>query len=156
MTVAVVAPVVGAPAAPPRPPADQPDAPWPMPAGPRPVAPTVHDTAAPTTGADETGARERGFGSQVDGTAFPPERVDAVWRTAREIPGFDPDLWRLDANGDAICRPDYRCAEFRFGWEIDHVRPVALGGDDDDANLQPLRIDTNRRRKGDRFPWPEP
>jgi hypothetical protein len=118
------------------------------------IAPAAAPPRAPAAG--DTAARTRGFGSQVDGTAFPPERVEAVWRTAREIPGFDPDLWRLDANGDAICRPDYRCAEFRFGWEIDHVRPVALGGDDDDTNLQPLRIDTNRRRKGDRYPWPEP
>ncbi len=98
----------------------------------------------------------RAFGSQCDGTAFPAEVVDAVWRAAREIPGFDPDLWRLDANGESICRPDYGCEGFRFGWEIDHVRPVALGGDDAPENLQPLRIDTNRHRKGDRWPWPEP
>ncbi len=119
-----------------------------------PMAAAVPQSATPSVTGRPDAARD--FGTRADGSAFPPEIVDAVWRNAREIPGFDPDLWRLDANGDSICRPDYRCAAFRFGWEIDHIRPVVLGGDDDPGNLQPLRIDTNRHRKGDRCPWPEP
>ena len=88
----------------------------------------------------------------ADGAPFPDAIVDAVWNRAQSIPGFDSALWRVDAAGEAICRYDYGCSGVRFAWEIDHIRPVAEGGSDALANLQALRIDTNRR-KGDAWPW---
>jgi 5-methylcytosine-specific restriction endonuclease McrA len=94
----------------------------------------------------------RAPGTMVDGAPFPDAIVEAVWERAQPIPGFDASLWRVDAANEAICRYDYGCVGVRFGWEIDHVRPVAQGGSDALANLQPLRIETNRR-KGDAWPW---
>ena len=41
-------------------------------------------------------------------------------------------------------KPDY-------GWEIDHIKPVAKGGGDEFDNLQPLYWKTNRH-KGDSWP----
>lgn len=38
-----------------------------------------------------------------------------------------------------------------FGWEIDHIVPVSLGGTDDLSNLQPLHWQNNRG-KSDNYP----
>lgn len=38
----------------------------------------------------------------------------------------------------------------KHGWEIDHIRPVVAGGNDDLSNLQPLQWENNRK-KGDRI-----
>ncbi|MCU0625465.1 MAG: HNH endonuclease [Gemmatimonadaceae bacterium] len=94
-------------------------------------------------------------GTMASGEPFPDRIVDAVWERAAEIPGFDPQLWRLDARNEAICRFDHGVTGTPFGWEIDHVVPVSLGGTDALANLQALRIATNRR-KGDTWPWHGP
>jgi 5-methylcytosine-specific restriction endonuclease McrA len=40
----------------------------------------------------------------------------------------------------------------KYGWEIDHIKPVSKGGTDDLSNLQPLQWENNRR-KGDNYPW---
>ncbi|KUG25132.1 hypothetical protein ASZ90_005048 [hydrocarbon metagenome] len=39
-----------------------------------------------------------------------------------------------------------------YGWEIDHIIPLSLGGTDDIANLQPLHWENNRK-KSDNLEW---
>ena len=53
---------------------------------------------------------------------------------------------RVDAWGWTIVRQDYGKTGSRYGWEIDHIVPVALGGKDDLSNLQPLQWENNRRK----------
>ena len=39
----------------------------------------------------------------------------------------------------------------KYGWEIDHLKPVVLGGTDDIENLNALQWQNNRS-KGDDYP----
>ena len=47
---------------------------------------------------------------------------------------------------------DHADTNSKYGWEIDHIYPTALGGTDDLDNLQPLYWEYNRQ-KGDTYPW---
>ncbi|MEJ2121766.1 MAG: HNH endonuclease signature motif containing protein [Alphaproteobacteria bacterium] len=76
----------------------------------------------------------------------------AVWAKGRAIPNYDPDLWRHDACGHPMRYSDHGNTTSKFGWEIDHVLPLARGGTDELDNLQPLFWENNRR-KGDTYPW---
>jgi HNH endonuclease len=75
----------------------------------------------------------------------------AVWNKGAAISGYDPNLWRRDITGRAIKYTDHG-VQGDYGWEIDHIRPIAKGGTDDLSNLQPLWW-SNNRTKGDAYPW---
>jgi len=75
----------------------------------------------------------------------------AVWSKGAPIPNYDANVWRRDVCGTAMKYTDHG-AETEYGWEIDHIRPLAKGGADSLGNLQPLHW-KNNRRKSDSFPW---
>ena len=66
--------------------------------------------------------------------------------------GYDSKLWRRDICGNMIKYSDHGNTNSNYGWEIDHKKPVALGGPTIIDNLQPLQWENNRR-KGDTYPW---
>lgn len=92
----------------------------------------------------KTSGMQRRPNTDVSGKPFNEEVVDAVWEKARAM-GTSAIL-RVDAWGWTIVRQDYGNARSRYGWEIDHVIPVAQGGTDDLTNLQPLQWENNRRK----------
>ena len=65
-------------------------------------------------------------------------------------PTNDPNV-SLDVCGQEIHFDKYGIISSNYGWEIDHIKPVAKGGGDEINNLQPLYWRTNRR-KGDNYP----
>lgn len=75
-----------------------------------------------------------------------------VWKKGQIIPNYDPSIWRRDMCGFAMRYSDHGNTQSEFGWEIDHVRPRALGGQTSFVNLQPLYW-KNNRTKGDTYPW---
>ena len=59
-----------------------------------------------------------------------------AWIAASEIPGYDPLMWRRDVDGRAIRWSDYGDRSSEFGWEIDHVIPLGIGGFDHSSNTR--------------------
>ena len=87
-----------------------------------------------------------------EGKAWTRAEIDAVWRKATVVPGYDPDLIRQDACNTWIHYSEFGTrAKDGVGWEIDHIKPVSQCGGDDPSNLQPLQWENNRG-KGDDWP----
>lgn len=76
------------------------------------------------------------------------ETIEAVWRKARVIEGFEASMYRLDACGALIMHDKYGKIN-PFGWEIDHIYPQSRGGDDHIDNLRPLHYMNNKSKKDD-------
>lgn len=74
-----------------------------------------------------------------------------VWDKAREVPGYDGRVFRKDACGAWIMRDKYGNRENVYGWEIDHIFPEKLGGDDSLENLRALHC-LNNISKDDDYP----
>ncbi len=54
----------------------------------------------------------------------------AAWNATATIYGRSPEMWRIDCDGRAIRWSDYGDQSSEFGWHIDHVAPLAIGGID--------------------------
>jgi 5-methylcytosine-specific restriction endonuclease McrA len=84
----------------------------------------------------------------TSGKPFAAATIEAVWEKAQVSPQYHP--LRFDSSGTLIWKEAYANTGSKFGWEIDHIKPVAEGGGDELENLQPLQWENNRR-KGDTF-----
>lgn len=81
---------------------------------------------------------------------FTDAQIEQVWEKATKVPGYDSTEWRKDFAGAWIGRKYYGMLG-KYGWEIDHLKPVVLGGTDDIGNLNALQWQNNRS-KGDDYP----
>ncbi|HEX3019513.1 MAG TPA: HNH endonuclease signature motif containing protein [Chitinispirillaceae bacterium] len=91
-------------------------------------------------------------GSNVNGKSFSLQMIETVWNKGVIVPGINPSEKRKDSCGAYIERNQYNVNQDNgTGWEIDHVKPVSLGGNDDISNLQPLQWQNNRS-KADNYP----
>jgi hypothetical protein len=89
-------------------------------------------------------------GVSKSGGGFDNATIEAVWRKATVMNGYDEKSMRRDACGAIILRNSYG-ETTKYGWEIDHVLPLARHGSDELSNLQPLHWENNRS-KGDDYP----
>ena len=91
----------------------------------------------------------RNGGTRVNGSPFDEATIEAVWKKGAIEPEYPS--FRKDACGASMQRQRYGKTE-QWGWEIDHIKPVAMGGTDDLANLQPLMWENNRHKADS---WPQ-
>ncbi len=99
---------------------------------------------------NQTGARFlRTRGTNQAGEEFSGLQKATVWLNASIIPGKDIALWRQDPCGAYMYWHDYGKRSSRWGWEVDHVIPVAKGGTDSVTNLQALHWQNNRHKADD-------
>ena len=71
-----------------------------------------------------------------------------AWEQLDYVSGKEPKEWRQDAYGRAIYYPEYGKRDSDFGWEVDHIIPLAEGGEDIVANLRALHWQSNLERRG--------
>lgn len=94
----------------------------------------------------------RKFNSDRIGNSFSEKTKEEVWGKGQIINGFDSSQTRKDRCGAWIRWDKYGDTEENgYGWEIDHIKPVSIGGGDELTNLQPLQWENNRK-KGDKYP----
>lgn len=96
----------------------------------------------------------RNYGTTLNGSGFNALIKRAVWEKASFVNGQDTNIIRQDACGAWIYWDQYGVtAERGYGWEIDHIQPVAHEGTDDFSNLQALQWQNNRSKSDNITGW---
>src|SRR5260221_9083220 len=75
----------------------------------------------------------------------------AVWAKGQTVSTHDANVYRKDVCGNWMQFSQHG-KEGDYGWEVDHIKPLAKQGADTLANMQPLQW-ANNRRKSDIYPW---
>ena len=71
------------------------------------------------------------------------QTIQDVWEKGDTVENYDHNLFRKDQCGAWIKRDHYGNRKSSYGWEIDHITPVADGGGDELSNLRPLQWENN-------------
>lgn len=78
------------------------------------------------------------------------QKIEA-WNNATPVEGYSPDMYRKDLCGAWMAWNKYGVQDSSLGWEIDHVFPAVLGGDEHKDNLCAMQHQNNAS-KGDDYP----
>jgi CRISPR/Cas system Type II protein with McrA/HNH and RuvC-like nuclease domain len=89
-------------------------------------------------------------GTMVDGKPFDDATIQIVWEKASKE--FMLYYYRRDACGTVIAKHEY-FTKTKYGWVIDHILPVSMGGTDDIDNLQALHWENNLAKGNDHPVW---
>ena len=88
-----------------------------------------------------------GLGSRIIRPNYTEAEKRCIWnRTTSSTQGFSRDEWALDQEGNLIAFLAYGDRRSAYGWEIDHIIPIAVGGSDSINNLRALHWEANARK----------
>ena len=73
-------------------------------------------------------------------------RLDQIWDKGRIVRGKNPDLYRKDVYGNIMFKPSYGKTS-AMGWNVDHSKPQAKGGNDHLNNLPPMNSRANCKKQ---------
>jgi hypothetical protein len=76
-----------------------------------------------------------------------------VWRKASIVSNTKPSIWRKDYAGAWIEYNKYGNTNSKYGWQADHLKPLAKGGIDDVSNMLPLHWKNNETKSDDYPQW---
>jgi len=82
-------------------------------------------------------------------TQYDHATLSAIWAKALVDSNNDPNVFRKDVYGAWIAWAQYGQTS-KYGWEVDHIVPIARGGSEELGNLQPLHWENNRRKSDNR------
>lgn len=83
---------------------------------------------------------------------FDENIIEQVWQKATPVENNDPNIYRKDYAGAWIRRDQYG-KQTEYGWEIDHLKPISLGGTDNILNLYPLQWNNKLSKSNDYPDW---
>ena len=79
------------------------------------------------------------------------ESIEKAWEKARVVDGFDPNIFRQDACGAWIQKEMFSQSGSMFGWGVDLIFPLSMGGSPIEDNIRALNY-RNLVRKGNDYP----
>lgn len=74
---------------------------------------------------------------------FDSDAKKICWDKAEQVPGRDPERWRIDAAGNIVCKRLHSCNGC-LCYEYDHIIPFSKGGESVKENCQILQTRVNR------------
>lgn len=66
--------------------------------------------------------------------------IMTIWKKAQIIPGYSPDSWRRDINGNPMKFLEYGNRECEYGWEIRMIENRVSTDRDPHPHIQPLAL----------------
>ena len=81
---------------------------------------------------------------------FSETQKDHCWEKAPKRSTLNKNEYRFGAAGALIKYDDYGDEDSKFGWNIDHRKPISAGGSDEDSNIRAMHWENNLA-KGDDY-----
>lgn len=79
---------------------------------------------------------------------FSEKMINSVWEKGSVVSDFDPDSIRQDCCGAWIVKNEYG-RQSDFGWGVDYIYPLSLGGADEIDNLRPMQWQNKESKRND-------